>query len=278
MVETANKNHDINLDDLKPKVVSITPINGASGVSITDSTLEIEFSEPVKTTTGSITVTGPSIPDILEDVPASWTDNKKVTFDLPILNESTQYTVTISDFNDTYDNKMLDHTTTFRTEDILPTVVSVTPTGNVSTRTNKLAIEFSEPMDTTVSGTIELLDENTGLPVTAIHTFESWTEGDTKVTYDLSGLRDSQTYKIKFQISWIKPEMKWLLMIQTHLRQKHRKAADSERQKLSAIRCQKNLKNQPLPKKNPTITETKILEAMRTTTKIRMRTKIQMKE
>jgi hypothetical protein len=98
---------------IRPVISTITPANGATGVS-TSGEIEIVFSKQMdKATQGTIAL-NPSIGSVIG---GSWSaDGRTYTASYSGLQQGTSYTVTISGFNDPDDNVMAEVTSSFTTE------------------------------------------------------------------------------------------------------------------------------------------------------------------
>ncbi|MCZ7677732.1 MAG: Ig-like domain-containing protein [Sandaracinaceae bacterium] len=176
-------------DPFAPTVVSATPAEGASDVSATTSAIEVEFSEPMSATLGvGALIGGPGALGA-----ATW-DGARATFAVSGLAPDTAYRVVLVGFADAAGNALdgepylgdgaLDFTT--GGDDVAPVVTEASPaegaTGVPPTRTTRVRVVFSEPMDPS-AGTAELDRDGTTTALTA-----SWAAGDTVLLLDVSGL------------------------------------------------------------------------------------------
>ena len=146
-------------DVTAPTVVSVSPANGASGVSAT-TTVQVTFSEPMAAAT--INTTNISLKNTATSatIPASVSYSGNVATLTPAspLSGGTQYTITVTTgATDAAGNPLASpFTSNFTVESTPPTVLSVSPPDgatNVATNT-AVQVAFSEPMDqATINGT-----------------------------------------------------------------------------------------------------------------------------
>jgi methionine-rich copper-binding protein CopC len=140
------------IDVTPPSIVSSDPMDGENGVASTTS-FEIVFSEPMDRTTGSVVVEPGA--RMLSAMIASWLDDDtRVIFTGELaLDEGAEYLATIhADFRDRAGNALASESTVnFTTRDATrPVVTSSTPVEGateLSTSTDLVTLEFSEPMD-----------------------------------------------------------------------------------------------------------------------------------
>ncbi len=163
----------VGADIVKPTVKSVTPVNGATNVSLgtgnsifnsNDITyIAINFSEIMDIyNTGTVKLNGVTIDNSYGTFDPM--TNNGVTYYIPYgdLSPNTKYTITIEDFTDKAGNKMnSDSTYSFTTatigaDTIKPTIKKVTPGMGTPVASNgMITVKFSEEMDTT-AGSIYL--------------------------------------------------------------------------------------------------------------------------
>lgn len=138
------------IDTTAPTLVSITPVNGATGVAVDIAAIVMEFSEPVSQ------ITAPPVTGAGLTVLGTYTvDGSTVTFtpNLPLLGE-TQYTVSIhSTASDLAGNSrslsVHRFTTAAAVDSDAPSVVAISPESDSADNhpSQSVVISFSEPMN-----------------------------------------------------------------------------------------------------------------------------------
>jgi len=144
------------IDTSPPKVVSVTPTNGGTGInSITTTKITVVFDKPMNEDGYSFCGAGGTFPPHGSPV---WIND--TTIDYPVfLNPNMTYTLSLNTlvykgFKDTNGNMLEPYIWTFTTassgDNTPPTVVSITPSNNSSSldasTTTKMTIVFSEAM------------------------------------------------------------------------------------------------------------------------------------
>ena len=149
--------------DSAPAVTSTTPINGASNVA-TNSTITVNFSEPVNVTVGGFALSCSSGPAITL-TPATLTNGISVVLSpSPALPPTATCTLTVNAANvtdvdtaDAPDNMAANFIATFSTTDPAPTVVGTSPINSgTGSATGDITVTFSEAVTfTAASFTLE---------------------------------------------------------------------------------------------------------------------------
>jgi|GEM_PF-2469856 len=171
-----------------PKVESVIPSGGS--VNVSTNLLTITFDMPMDAFIGTVSINNSAALSS-----PKWDGNKKLSYTLSGLRPGIEYSVDISGFKNLGKTVMAGiHKHKFITassDTTLPTVISLSPTGNsVPLYTNKLRIEFSEAMDTAKTGKVMLNSMQLSNP--------KWT-GNTIVEYTLTSLAAVTTYKVTIQ-------------------------------------------------------------------------------
>ncbi|MDR3227689.1 MAG: Ig-like domain-containing protein, partial [Prevotellaceae bacterium] len=149
----------------KPTVVSTTPANGETGVSISLNSVSVTFSQEINTgVTGTVQIINTTTSAVTGTVSSPiWSNNNTtVTFTYSgTLGYGVNYTIKVSDFENTTGNVMDDDATnSFTTIDLQLAVVSTTPangTINVPVNLSEVSVIFNKEMDITTIGTVELV-------------------------------------------------------------------------------------------------------------------------
>jgi hypothetical protein len=176
-------------DPVAPTVLSATPAEGAIGVGLDVGTIVIELSEPMNAALGvAVLEGGPGDLGTLE-----W-EGSRLTIPVTGLAASTEYALELVGFADAAGNALdgsvylgdgkLDFATGEDT--VAPIVTESSPsegqTGVPPTRTTRVRVVFSEPMDTSAGdATLEIAGEDTALEA-------SWAGDGTILLLDVGGL------------------------------------------------------------------------------------------
>ena len=183
-------------DTTRPTVESILPANGATAVERSGN-IVITFNEPMKTTAGTVSLNG-----IGALTGGTWSTttaaNDTYTVAYSGLDYSTQYTITVTGFQDTAGNVMtVDSSHSFTTmnepDTTPPTVESILPANGAADveRSGNIVITFNEPMKTTV-GTVRLngMEALTG---------GTWSNSNKTYTVSFSSLAYDTAYTITIE-------------------------------------------------------------------------------
>ncbi|ADY55364.1 S-layer domain-containing protein [Syntrophobotulus glycolicus DSM 8271] len=177
-------------DTTNPTVASVAPSGANAPIS---GNMTVTFSEAMNTSAGTVSLDG----GITSLTGGSWTVGSTVyTVPYALLGYSTEYTLSISGFEDTAGNPMTaDNSHSFTTitapDTTSPTVINVTPSGVDTAIGGNIVITFSEAMNTS-AGTVSLDGGATSLAG------GSWTVGGTVYTapYSLLGYSTAYTLSI----------------------------------------------------------------------------------
>ena len=177
-------------DYVNPTVSSVTPSGDNNTLS---GDIIITFSEEMSTTAGTVSLDNGTTTKSLTG--GSWSNNNQTyTVSYSDLSLGTTYTVSISDFEDCFNNVMANDTAnnfTTTADGEKPTVSSVTPSGDTAPLIGDIIITFSEEMSTT-AGTVSLDDGTTTTTLSG----GSWSNNNQTYTVSFSGLSEATSYTI----------------------------------------------------------------------------------
>jgi gliding motility-associated-like protein len=182
----------------KPTVVSTTPANGATGVSVSLNSVSVTFSQEINTSVaGTVQIVNTTTNAVTGTVSSpQWSNNNTtVTFTYSgTLGYGINYTIKVSDFEDTNSNVMDDDAAnSFTTIDLQLAVIGTTPANganNIPVTLNSVSVTFNKDMDISTIGTVEL---RTGGVSVGTLSSPQWTPDSKTVTFTLTGTLDYAT-------------------------------------------------------------------------------------